>query len=245
LRVLFVSNSQGTAAGLEDNLRWSNYPLLVQDGMPGIECRYWTTSDLTVASVDSLFREIVMPHRPDVVILQCGIIECGLRILPRDLRDLFRIVPGGRFVTRAIHDRQAAWRRFLNRRGIRFVDMPLEAFLLHVRNIRGKCESLGARLAVVRIPLLSERCVRERLPENNAIIEEWNRVLEALCRDEGIPLLDPFEGADDPTRDSLFLADTVHFSERGHRLIAGNLAHFLRESAAARGGARAGAPPEA
>ncbi len=239
-----MANSQGTAAGLEGDLRWSNYPLLVQDGMPEIECRYWTMSDLTVAAVDSLFREIVMPHRPDVVILQCGIIESGLRILPRDLRDLFRIVPGGRFVTRAIHGRQAGWRRFLGRWGIRFLDMPLDAFLYHVRSIHGKCGSLGARLAVVRIPLLSERCVRETLPGNNAVIAEWNRALEGMCRDEGIPLLDPFEGAEDPSRDSLFFEATVHFSERGHRLIAANLARFLGEIRAAGRDARAAAPAE-
>lgn len=241
MRVLFVSNSQGTAAGLEGDLRWSNYPLLVQDAIPEIECRYWTMSELTVASVDSLFREIVMPHRPDVVILQCGIIESALRILPRDLRDLFRIVPGGRFLTRALHARQARWRRFLSRRGIRFLDMPLAQFLSHVRSVRGKCASLGARLAVVRIPLLSERCVRELLPDNNGIIAAWNLALADACRDEGIPLLDPFDGADDPTRDSLFLDATVHFSERGHRLIAANIVRFLGEDPGALGDGRTGA----
>ncbi|MGE5189474.1 MAG: SGNH/GDSL hydrolase family protein [Gemmatimonadota bacterium] len=242
MRVLFVSNSQGTSAGLEGELRWSSYPLLVQDAMPGIECRYWTLSELTVGTVDSQFREIVMPHRPDAVILQCGIIESALRILPRNLRDLFRIVPGGRFVTRALHERQAAWRRFLDRRGIRFLDMRLDAFLAHVRSINGKCGSLGTKLAVVRIPLLSERCERELLPGNNAIIREWNRALDGLCRAEGIPCVDPFDGAGDPSRDTLFLAETVHFSERGHRVIAGNVADFIRRTFGSTGAGRE-APP--
>lgn len=226
-RVLFVSNSQGTAAGLEGDRRWSNYPLVVQEMLPDVDCRYWMVSELSLFTVDDLFREIVMPHRPDVAVLQTGIIECALRILPRNLRDLLRIVPGGRIITKAIHDRQASWRRMTARLGFRFLDVPLPAYLAHLRSIHGKCASLGIRPVVVRIPPLSASCERDVLPGTNRVIEEYNAAVDELLRTLGTTALDPFAGASDPSRESLFLPGTVHFSEAGHRLIAANVAGFL------------------
>jgi len=226
-RILFVSNSQGTAAGLEGDLRWSNYPLLVQERMPHLDCRYWMTSDLSVSAVDGLFREIVMQHRADLVILQCGIIECALRILPKGLRDLLRVLPGGRYATKALHDRQKAWRGLLNRLGLRFHDIELPAFRHHLRSIHGKCVQAGFRLVVLRIPLLSEQCERDVLPGNNNVIGEYNRAIDEFTGESGVASLEPFENNPDATRNSLYLKDSVHFSVTGHRLIAENLMGFL------------------
>lgn len=226
-RILFVSNSQGTAAGLDGDLRWSNYPLLVQERMPDLDCRYWMASDLSVAGVDGQFREIIMPHRPRLVVLQCGIIECALRILPRDLRDLFRVLPGGRAVTKAIHGRQRAWRSMLNRLGVRFQDVKLPAFLCHLGNIHDKCRELGFGLVIMEIPLLSLQCERDVLPGTNRAIEEYNRAIGDFVRQRNVMFLEPFGDHGDPTRDSLYLMDSVHFSEAGHRAIAANLVSVL------------------
>lgn len=231
-RILFVSNSQGTAAGLDGDLRWSNYPLLVEERMPELDCRYWMASDLSVMSVDTQFREIVMQHRPHQVVLQCGIIECALRILPRDLRDLLRVLPGGRIVTKAIHDRQRGWRSLLNRLGVRFQDVKLPAFLRHLGNIHDKCRELAFGLVILGIPLLSEQCERDVLPGTNQAIGEYNRAIEELARRRDLVFLEPFGGHEDPTRDSLYLKDSVHFSEEGHRVIAWNLVGLLRRDVA-------------
>ena len=226
-RILFVANSQGTAAGFDGDLFWSSYPLLVQERMPHLDCRYWMASNLDVSTIDTMFREIIRQHRPDLVILQCGIIECALRILPRGLRDLLRILPGGRHVTKVLHDRQRAWRSLLNRFGIRFLDVEPEAFRTHLRGIREKCAECGFRLAVLRIPLLSEQCERDVLPGTNEMIAKYNGLIDRLAEEGGIFFLDPFEKNTDDTRNSLFLKDSVHFSEKGHRLITENLVRFL------------------
>jgi len=231
-RILFVANSQGTAAGLDGDRCWSNYPLLVQDRMPELDCRYWMASDLSVRSVDGQFREIVMQHRPDQVVLQCGIVECALRILPRGLRDLLRVLPGGRVVTKAIHDRQRGWRSLLNRLGVRFQDLRLPAFLHHLGSIQDKCRELGFGLVILGIPLLSEQCEGNVLPGTNREIGEYNRAVGEFARRRDLVFLEPFGEHGDPTRDSLYLKDSVHFSEEGHRVIAGNLVRFLRGDAA-------------
>ena len=232
-RILFVSNSQGAASGLDGDLLWGNYPLLVQERMPHLDCRYWMTSDLSISTVDGLFREIVMQHRPHVVILQCGIIECALRILPRGLRDLLRVLPGGRLVTGFLHDRQRGWRSLLNRLGVRFQDLKPPAFRQHLENIHEKCVKFGFGLVVLKIPLLSEQCEREVLPGNNRVIEEYNRVIDELTGRRGIPTLEPFGDNRDATRNSLYLKDSVHFSEAGHRLVADTIATHLSHDASA------------
>jgi hypothetical protein len=191
------------------------------------------TSDLSVSTVDGLFREIVMQHRPDLLILQCGIIECALRILPKGVRDLLRVLPGGRYVTKALHDRQKAWRDLLNRVRLRFHDVELPAFRYHLRNIHGKCVEFGFRLVVLRIPLLSEQCERDVLPGNNTVIAEYNRAIDDFTVECGVASVEPFGNNAEATRDSLYLRDSVHFSETGHRLIAENLALFLSRIPAA------------
>jgi hypothetical protein len=145
-RILSISNSQGTSAGLGDEFLFSNYLLLIQQMMPEVDCRYWMMSYLSVVTLNDLFREIVMPHQPDLVILQCGIIEAGLRILPKSTRDILGILPGGRLVTGFLHKRQAKVRKALNLLGIRFLDVNLHQFERCLFEIIKKCEFFNYKL---------------------------------------------------------------------------------------------------
>ena len=90
-----------------------------------------------------------------------------------------------------------------------------------------KCTLFGHRLVVLQIPLLSDQCERDVLPGNNSVIAEYNQAIDEFSAECGVESLDPFANNEDPTRNSLYLKDSVHFSEKGHRLVAENLVRFL------------------
>jgi lysophospholipase L1-like esterase len=226
--VLFVANSQGTSAGLDGDNIWSNYPHLVQNLMPEIDCRYWMMSELSVKTVSNLSREIIIQHRPDLVVLQLGIIEAGLRILPKSARDILRILPMGENITGFLHKRQAKWRKLLSLMGIQFLDIKRPAFHDLLDDILRTCESFEIPIVVAEIPLLADQGVNGLYPGNNSVITEYNSLVHSVCAARNIKVIDIFEGNIDKSRNSLYLADSVHFSANGHRLAANNIEKCIR-----------------
>ncbi len=226
-RVLFVSNSQGTAAGLADGERYGNYPLVIEEQMPGLDCRFWMASDLSVKTICNLYNEIVLQHRPRVLILQSGIIEAALRILPVKLRDLLRVLPGGSKLTKFIHERHGKWLALLSKLNIRFIDVGLEEYINCVKTIQANCVRDKIALVLIEIPPLSEQCENAVLVGNNAVLSKYNDALKKIAGKLNIPIIDPFQGNTDPSRDSLYLPNSVHFTTFGHQIVAENIMAFL------------------
>ena len=221
--VLFISNSQGTAAGLGDTGTRLNYPSLIADQLPELNCHYWLMSDNSVAMVDSLFSEMVVQCQPDIIVLQCGIIEAGLRILPKRWRNFFNAVPGGNGVTGIMQKNRSWWINSLHQRGWRFVEIGLKDWEQHLKNICQKCRQHDYKLLLVNIPLLSENCEATRLPGNNPLLNQYNKILKELAPNYSLSVVEPFAGNTDLSRNSLYIDDTVHFSAAGHQLISANL----------------------
>lgn len=226
-RVLIVSNSQGTAAGLADDDILSSYPHLLRSRFPELEFHFWNRSYLSVIEVDQAYREIILQHQPDIVVLQLGIIECGSRILPPRVRDFFRIVPFGGRITKLLHDQQRQWRRFLRRLNLYFVDFPEEVYRTSLKSLFTKLKSSQVKVLCLAIPELSEQCNDEFLFDNNKQIAHYNCLTEEASAELGVKMLRVFDNCDDKTRNSLYLKDSVHFSKKGHRLVSDTIAPFL------------------
>jgi len=227
-RVLFVGNSQSTSAGLNDQSRWANYPSLVQTHFTQLECHYWLMSSLSVATIDNQFDEIITQHQPDIVILHPGIIEGSLRILPTKLKDLLRVLPGGRFITGTLHKRRRGWYIFLSKLNIQFFEVNINDYQKHLRNIADRCGHLNYKLIFMTVAPLSESHERRFVPGNNEILVKYNLVLSAVARDYNVPIINTFANNLDPTNRSLYLEEGgVHFSVAGHKLIAKNIINFM------------------
>jgi hypothetical protein len=188
-RVLFVSNSQGTAAGLVDNERYSN--------------------------------------RAKILILQSGIIEAALRILPPKVRELMGVLPGGGILTKFIYARRGQWLNLLAKLNIQFVEVGLEEYINCIKSIHANCVRDKIDLVLIEIPQLSDQFERDVLIGNNAVLSKYNDALKKISRELNIPIIDPFQGNTDPSRNSLYLLNSVHFTTFGHQLIAQNIMAFL------------------
>lgn len=227
-RVHLVGNSQATPAGLENKDFWLSYPKLVQNALPGVSIFNWSFSDNSVVIIDTQFTEAILQHQPDVVILSCGIIEAGLRLLPYDLRTFLKLIPlGSRFLA-LLHRKRKDWLRLLNLLGLKFLDVRPAEFKNHLENIISKCRSYRVKLILVQIPLLSNQTEANTLPGNNQILAQYDEMLLALAKDNHVPTINPFFGNDDLTLNSLYLKNTVHFSLKGHKLIASNVAGYFK-----------------
>jgi len=236
-RLLVVANSQGTPSGLSAPDRYLSYPLQIQALLCEVDCTVWAMSSLSVETVNSQFLEVVLQHRPNIVVLQCGIIEGCPRILPKRLRAVLEHVVLGRTLTGFLHKHRVAWLRFLSRLGVQFRDMSISEFKMHLRDVHAKCRKEGIELVLVSIPTLSEEFDRNVVPLAIKVMSHYDAALLDIARSLDIPDVDAFHGATDPKRNSLYLPASVHFSVAGHTLIARNIANFLTNPAFA---ARAG-----
>lgn len=227
MNVLIVSNSQGTAAGLPDDFLYKSYPHLLAAEFPNVNFIFWNMSNLSVETVDGLFREIVLQHSPALVLFQLGIIETGFRILPKYMKNLFSVLPFGRSITGLIHKNQKHWRKLLSSFGIIFVETNKNAFEVHLKNIIDKARENKIGVSFIEIPLLSQQCNEEWLFKNNITIDEYNNIITSVCIENGVDVIKPFLNCPDNTRNSLFLNDSVHFTIDGHRLVAHNITEYL------------------
>ena len=228
-RILFLGNSQGTAAGLDGADFWLNYPHLIQKKLKNINCIYWVTSDNSLARIDNLFRETIKQHQPELVILQCGIIEAGLRILPRKIKDFLKCFWLGRGLTFVIHQNQQKWLKLLQFLGLYFFESSPHDVAEQLQSIINKCrENKINNLIFISLPLLSNNRLRKVTPNNNRFIVHYNEILAQVTQKNHIPVVNPFLGNRDKTLNSLYLSDTVHFSVAGHRLIAKNILESLK-----------------
>lgn len=226
-RILFVSNSQGAASGLPLDEIYHSYPHLVQKELPKLNCIFWNRSYLNVVEVNESFREIVINHKPDIVFLQCGIIESGLRIIPRRIRDVLRGIYGGGLITGYIHKHQVAWRKFLSKLNIYFTDFTSEEFECGLKGIIKQCAVNDIKIVILLTPLLSEQCNRNFLFNNNKIIEKYNDIIIEICNKEKIKFIIPDFDKYDKLRNSMFLMNSVHFTKLGHEILARQIVKYL------------------
>lgn len=227
---MLISSSQGTAAGLTPAGGGANYPSLISAHLSDDECHYWLMSDNSLATIDTLFGEMIDQVHPEVVVLQCGIIEAAERILPSWARGACRILPGGKWLSGCLHHHRVKWLNLLTRLGIRWVELPLANFNQHLDSIEQQCAKHGYRLVVAEIPLLSDRCEAELLPGNNTILNQYNDSLKEWAQSHpSAVVVNIFAHNQDETRNTLYIDGTVHFSVAGHQLIAQNLLPVIKQ----------------
>jgi lysophospholipase L1-like esterase len=201
-------------------------------------------SNLTVALANDQFDEVVLQHQPDMAVLQCGVIEGCPRILPRRARTVLETMSWGRTLTRFLYGHRRAWIHLLATLGVCYCDVPPQEFSRHIRGLSSRCKGAGIRLVLVRVPTLSDEFDRKSVPGAIAALSAYDAILLDVARELEIPVVDPLLGAGDPTRDTLYLPGTVHFSVTGHTLVAENIVRFLARSGFAAQGREAMRPGE-
>jgi hypothetical protein len=223
VRVAIVSNSQGTAAGVAHG---RHYPALVRDALAGEhELHFLVVSGWSIGDFN-LHIDTLVDARPDLVVVQIGIVEAARRILSTaEKRVLRKLGRAGQKLTKLLHDRRQSVIRTRRRLRIdarmytpeRF-DRELGAFLATLRNA-------GADVLLFEIPPFSSEYERLWYPHISDDLATFNDVLR---RHGAVPLLPP-----DADTFAIWQPGTVHFTPEGHRLVADRVTSLVRVRAGA------------
>lgn len=222
MRIALLSNSQGTAAGVEPG---EHYPALVRDALSEehelhlLVVSGWSLRDF-IAHAGT-----VTDIRPDLVIVQIGIVESARRILSRAEKRLLRpLGRPGRAFTRVLHGHRKAVIRARRRLRIDARMYSPEAFDRDLGDLVSALRSSGADVMLLEIPQFTPTYERDHYPHIREDVALFNDVLH---RHGAVPF---FDGDVD---DALWQPGTVHLTPEGHRLAAARIVELVRERAPA------------
>jgi lysophospholipase L1-like esterase len=219
VRIVLVSNSQGTPAGVDAG---QHYPALVRNQLvPEDEVHLLVVSGWSVGSVTLNVSNIV-DVEPDVVVLQLGIVEAARRILSTREKDLLRRFGRlSRPLTRLLHTRRQQVIRLRNTLGLDTRLYSPEQFDREIRELLSALTARGIDAVLLEIPPFSPEFEREHYPLIGDDVETFNSILR---RNGAVPLLPP--GTD---THSIWQPGTVHFTREGHRIAAERIVELVRE----------------
>jgi hypothetical protein len=216
MRIAVLANSQGTRKGTE---KVTPYPQLlraavahVHDIVPYAESG-WAISDFNQNLDDILAIE------PDLVVLQVGIVECSRRILSAREKRIIHRLPRHHALTKFLHDRRAEVIRWRARLHLDTRRYAVSEFAAELGTFVGKCRAVGVDVLLLEIPSFGPAYEQTHFPLINQDIALFN---EPLRRFGAVPILEP----DDPI-EAIWQEGTVHFTARGHALVAERLAQRI------------------
>jgi len=214
-KVVLLTNSQGTSTGVHLE---EAYPaqlsrcLAHQVDIHRISIGGWSTVNFVEILDDN-----VIVLRPDIVIVQTGIVECAQRILSDSEKKILRFVLFGSSLTKWMHQHRASVLRIRQRIGMTTRSLKPSASASHVDAIHQKLRDAGIKCAFIEVLKFSDGGIDLRHPFINDDIDAYNAVLrqydsisvDAIVEELGARLYQP---------------NSVHFTIEGHKAIASALA---------------------
>lgn len=211
LRIVILSNSQGTSAGLAPGV---GYPAMLQQLLQDkaevhrLLISGWTLRDVVLALDDN-----VLALKPDLVILQFGIVEATQRILSSRAKSFFASVPLGGHITKLLYSHRARvlhWRKAL---GLPARIMRPTDFGNLLAQVIGALAANGAAYRLIRMPCIPDAGASMRHPFINQDIALFNKEMD---RYDSLSLEERIAG----WNEQCIQPGTVHFTETGHRAVA-------------------------
>lgn len=180
---------------------------------------YHCIGGLTTEAAVQHLGGVLGAYRPDVLIVQLGIVDCYPRALTRQEVSVVSRLPAlGPMVHRYVRRNYSS---IVARRRIAYV--ALEDFIRHSTTLRAHF----AEAALLAVPIAPpNEAYQRKNPLVKTQVERYNQAIAAVYGDGYLGSL--YAGAD---MAKLFLSDNYHLSAYGHELVAARLAdHPLLQS---------------
>jgi hypothetical protein len=238
MRIVALADSLALPRDREpDVLRWQEtWPYVLEKdllaaGLPAevINCGGRARTVDTLLGAD--FREHVYLKRPQVLVLQVGIVDCAPRVLSRREKRLLNQP----FVPAPLRRAVIRWRA--SRRGEITARNPLSrvytrprAFSAHLDRFRHRLGQLDWKIHLIVLPIVSNPLFMEKKsPGHTANVALYNRLLESFARDAAALWFEPAQLFPENIAARSFCADGYHLNVSGSQRLAAVLAeHLLR-----------------
>lgn len=202
------------------------YPDLIERRLGGAwEIRRLVESAMTVEDHEAAALEALRAFRPDVLILQVGVVECAPRPISRRERALLGRVRPGRLQTRIIrflHDHRA---RIIRLRGLNQWTPPAR-FAASVKRIVVAARASGARVLI--LPITRVTAYAElRQPNFNREIARYNAILRESCG-EGVAFIEEADVMSGLVPEEFSITeDSVHLNAVGQERMAEHIVRMV------------------
>ncbi|MGD9722089.1 MAG: Gfo/Idh/MocA family oxidoreductase [Pirellulales bacterium] len=236
LRIVVLADSLAMARAEPVLIRWEDtWPARLSAGLraAGVACDV-INCGARARTADQLlgwdFEEHVVYKRPDVVILQVGIVDCSPRIFSKRERALLN----RGFVPARLRDWMVA-RRSARREALLRQSHPLRKVYTPPQEFAACLQQFAARLAQVEhvprlivLPILCDpQVMNVKSPGHTENVALYNGLLRTIARAAGADWLEPGELIRDQEVAESFASDGYHLSVAGSARCAQALAELL------------------
>jgi len=211
---MLITNSQGTSAGVGYN---ENYPSLLREKLNknNYELHMLLMSGWSIKNFNVHIDNIISV-RPDIVVVQIGIIECAKRILSDNEKRIIKyILLFHSFITNFLHKYRKKVILLRNKLKLNVRKMNLNDFTIELENFYNALQEYNIKLVMVKIPYFDKKYEKDHYPLINEDIEIYNAVIDNYPNFDLIKKNNKFY--------DIWQSGTVHFTKNGHRLFAKKL----------------------
>jgi acyl-CoA thioesterase I len=184
-------------------------------------------------TVDSLcgedFNEHIIFKRPDVLILELGVVDCAPRIFSKKEKKILNSYPiPGRLRDWIIKWRTAHRKEIIRRNPLKKIYTPPNRFVKYLYDFSGKLSLVKNEARLIVLPIIADYASMEiKSPgyTKNAIM--YNKILHDWSHNIGATFIDEITFLHRNGEESIFGSDGYHLNITGHSIIAESIFNLL------------------
>lgn len=218
-RVLFITDSLGAPRNEEEMINiddtWCYQ--VSKDNAKDKEFFYSTKNGFDTEALILMLQKEFLLYRPDIIILQVGIVDCAPRVLSkRELSIVSHLGFISKFLNKII---KKYYSKLSTIRNISYVD--IDQF---EHNLNKFCSQFNnTRIFAVAIAKPSIK-YREKSP---LIIERYSKYNEVLRKIFGNNFIDPYIMMTKEELERIYISDGYHLNTYGHKIVAKIVGRYL------------------
>ncbi|MBS7528096.1 SGNH/GDSL hydrolase family protein [Fusibacter paucivorans] len=220
-RFFFITDSLGAPRNEDETINiddtWCYQ--VAKDYMQDSEFFYSTKNGFDTDALISMLQKEFVLYKPDIIILQVGIVDCAPRVLSkRELSIVSHLGIISKILSKTI---KKYYSKLSIVRDISYVDINR-----FENNLNRFCSQFNnSKIFAVAIAKPSRK-YREKSP---LISDRYSKYNEVLRKVFGNNLIDPYSLMDNEELERIYISDGYHLNAYGHKVVAKKATEYLRE----------------
>lgn len=222
-RIVLVTDSLGMPRGEPDNIpleeTWPN--MVYQKYKNNCEVFFFPQRAMTTKDVVQKSTDCISLMKPDIIVIQVGIVDSCRRIFPRRMTILLGVLHLYDFMYKYFFKRHYyQWTRFIKTQMVN-----RDSFRANVSRILAEAKKAKAKCIMIAIAPPG-KYVKDMVYDIKNDIEEYNKILKEETENKNGILADPYYGRD---LETFLLKDGQHLNSLGAKYVFDELDKILKK----------------